>query len=69
MLKRLLLVLCTAPLLASCAAPIFYVGPSEADSDQRRIWIYQDGELYRCADGASETQPPKPVCVRAPKTN
>lgn len=36
-------------------------------SDKERIWVIVDlGQVYRCADSTQGSQPPRPVCVRAP---
>ena len=53
--------------VTACATPnnVAYV------SDERRVWVVRqaagsDADVYRCADGSSPEQPPKPVCIRAP---
>ena len=53
--------------LAACSPPQNVVHMS----DERRIWVVRqaagrDAEVYRCADGATPEQPPKPVCIRSP---
>jgi hypothetical protein len=35
-------------------------------STEKRVWMVKGEEVYRCADGAQQDQPPKPICVRAP---
>ena len=65
---RIIAVFCL--LVAGCGH-VGYVNlnhPAAAD-DQRRIWVVHEGELLRCADGATGTEPPKPLCVRALKAN
>jgi hypothetical protein len=65
--KQILFLAVTLGGAAACASPnnVAYV------SDERRIWVVRqapgsDAEVYRCADGATPEQPPKPVCIRAP---
>ncbi|MBK6534357.1 MAG: hypothetical protein IPF99_33755 [Deltaproteobacteria bacterium] len=50
-------------LLSGCANTINGV----ITSDERRIWVVRNqSEVFRCADGSGEGEPPRPVCVRAP---
>jgi hypothetical protein len=59
--------------IAICLAAAAIAGCSHfggvVTSNETRIWVLKTGggidEVYRCADGAAQDQPPRPVCVRA----
>lgn len=62
-MKSVIFVALASLLLNACASNISGV----ITSDERRIWVVRDHvEVFRCADGAGEGEPPRPVCVRAP---
>lgn len=61
-MKRLALLAALAASLGACAT----TAQGIITSDERRIWVVRNGnEMYRCADGATENDPPRPVCIRA----
>ena len=60
--------------LVGCGVPESRTAEGVVASDEPRVWVVRSthnkdqtiAEVYRCADGAAENQPPKPVCVKAP---
>lgn len=60
--------------LGGCSLPESRTAEGVVASDEPRVWVVRSihnekqiiAEVYRCADGAAENQPPKPVCVKAP---
>jgi len=67
-LRSIAISLAAVAALSACAHSGYYnIGQPGASDDQRRIWVVHEGELYRCADGTSGNEPPKPLCIRAVK--
>jgi hypothetical protein len=61
--------------LGACVKPPESRGASGlVASEDPRVWVVRQrlfenqtiSEVFRCADGAKENAPPKPVCVKAP---
>ena len=60
-----------------CSVPESRTAHGVVATDAPRVWVIRSTvvqnqviqEVYRCADGADEKAPPKPVCVKAPMTD
>jgi hypothetical protein len=62
---------------AACSPPESRTAHGVVATDSPRVWVVRATidrgqvvhEIYRCADGADDKSPPKPVCVKAPMSD